>query len=253
MLRAPSLSLASLAIAASVGGVLGAALHERCAHREPGAVAERGQVPDVVPSVIRPIPPASPVSASARPPEVKARPVDLAAAFAGDDDRAKIDAVRVAAREDGARLVREVASLDLAREPEAAPAIIAAVGAAAGAGSARERASAVAVLARWLDVESRRRDPDAEGNVPNLVEALATAGGPDAAAAIARALDGGALDRPVETLAAQKLGELGDASARPAIERLLARVRGAPRRAGIEGELDAEAEAAAVAALSALR
>ena len=177
---------------------------------------------------------------SASPPALSSLKMVLAA----DDDVAKIDAL------DGAVRARDV---DLAREPEAAPTIIHAVASLANAADVDARRASVAVLGRWLTEESLRHDPDAVGNVPNLVEALGTIGGADATATLIAALEKGQLDLSVETLLVQSLGHARDGRALEPVKRFVDRVAAIPPVDGIQEELRVEAIAAGNSAISSIQ
>jgi len=194
------------------------------------------------------------VQAPAAPPAPPAEPLlRLRAVLEGDDDVAKIDTIEGLAASEATGALPGLLAIDLAREPAAAPTVIHAVAALAKHVGSGERRAAVAVLARWLGEESSRHDPDAEGNVPNLVEALATIGGAEATAALVGALEKGQLDLSVETLAVQSLGHEGDLRALETVRRFVDKVAALPPEEGIRGELRAEAIAAGNSALSALQ
>lgn len=262
-----------LVCAASTGALLGAAAHALCGHVSE-ATAARAPAPDAATAAAKDIPieifapatgaagtaaatspgAATDAATSAAEPDVDPTSATrLADVLATDDDRAKIAAVRAAAARSDGEALGVLTAIDLPREPAAAPTIIAAVGRLGAAGGAGDRRSASDALARWLDAESRRPEADAVGNVPNLIEALGATGGPESAEALARALDGGRLDVPLSTLATRQLGAIGDARARPAVERFGARLRALPDASGIEAELHAEAEVAVHETLEALR
>ena len=140
----------------------------------------------------------------------------------------------------------------LSRDPAAAPGVIHSIAVLGASAGPAERNEAATTLASWLRDESKRDAPDALGNISNLVEALGDLGGPSAVTALADALDRADLALHVETLAVMKLGELGDAHARSAVERFATRAAALPGTDGIDEELRIEALAAATTTLSRL-
>lgn len=186
---------------------------------------------------------------SASPPALSSLKMVLAA----DDDVAKIDALDGAVRARDTAELPTLLAVDLAREPEAAPTIIHAVASLANAADVDARRASVAVLGRWLAEESLRHDPDAVGNVPNLVEALGTIGGADATATLIAALEKGQLDLSVETLLVQSLGHARDGRALEPVKRFVDRVAAIPPVDGIQEELRVEAIAAGNSAISSIQ
>lgn len=119
---------------------------------------------------------------------------------------------------------------ELAKEPEAAPAIIHGVASLAVQGSDADRALAGKTLSRWLKEERGRDTRDAQGNVVNVIEALGDLGGDEAVTSLIEVLD--RFDREddlaLQTTAAERLATLGDRRALPAVERFEARVTRSP-------------------------
>jgi hypothetical protein len=166
-------------------------------------------------------------------------------ALRGEDDVAKIAAVQAAVDRGAVKALPALLATDLAREPEAAPTIIHGVAKLAKEAAPGERAVAAKTLAKWLAEETKRHEPDAEGNVPNLVEALSSVGGPEARAALAETLRDGKVDLSVQTLIAQELGKSADPAQMTAARAFLARVAAMPQADGIDEELRKEAIEAA--------
>ena len=166
-------------------------------------------------------------------------------ALTWSDDAARIDAIDAAIASGATETLPVLERVVLAGDPEAAPTVIhgvAVLGAKAGAG---DRRVAAQTLSQWLRDESGREGADARGNVSVLVDALGDLGGADAADALAGALDRATLPLHVETLAAQRLTQLGGPSARDAITRFSARVAALPPTQGIDETLRVEALALA--------
>jgi hypothetical protein len=166
-------------------------------------------------------------------------------ALGWSDDAARIEAVEsaMAARSVDALPVLEAVALP--GDPAAAPTIIRAVAALGREAGGGEQHRAAQTLGAWLGAESQRDAADARGNVSVLVDALGDLGGPDAAGALASALDTGALPLHVQTLAAQRLTALDDAAGSPALAQYAARVRALPPAEGIDELLRQEALALA--------
>ena len=176
--------------------------------------------------------------------------VALRAGLASEDEATRIAAVEAAVSATSIETLGELARFDLRRDPEAAPTVIHAVALLGASADGKKRDDAAGTLAGWLRDEMKREGPDVPGNISNLVEALGNVGGNGAAEALARALDGQGLPLHVETLAVMKLGELGDGSARPAVERFADRIAALPPAEGIDEELRTEAISAARTTLS---
>ncbi|MBX3208381.1 MAG: hypothetical protein KF764_25270 [Labilithrix sp.] len=174
----------------------------------------------------------------------------LRSGLASEDEATRIAAVEAAVSATSIETLGELARFDLRRDPEAAPTVIHAVALLGASADGKKRDDAADTLARWLRDEMKREGPDVPGNVSNLVEALGNVGGSGAASELARALDGQGLPLHVETLAVMKLGELGDGTARPAVERFADRVAALPPAEGIDDELRVEAISAARTTLS---
>lgn len=182
---------------------------------------------------------------------------DLAAltkAFEGNDDMAKLAALSRVVEAKDTKALPTLLATDLAREPEAAPMLIQSLAKLAQNGSPNEKADAAKTLGKWLGEESKRHEADAQGNVPNLVEALGQLGGPEATAALTQALQSGKLDLSVETLVAQTLTEKGGSTqSLEAVQQFLERAEKLPPGQGIEEELRVEALQAAKQAVSTLK
>lgn len=189
-------------------------------------------------------------AASAAPVDVVA---ELHAAMQADDEPKKIAALEKVAEAKDVRALPKLLTTDLSREPEAAPTLIHTVAKLAKEAAPNDRADAAKTLGKWLGEESKRHDPDAEGNVPNLVEALGAIGNRESVDALVAALESGKLDLSVQTLAAQQLTGTGDPRALEAVKGFLARVSQLPAGQGIDEELRVEALAAANRAVSTLQ
>lgn len=165
--------------------------------------------------------------------------------LASEDEAARIAAVEAAVSTTAIETLGELSKFELRRDPEAAPTVIHAMALLGASADGTKRDDAAATLAGWLRDEMKREGPDVPGNISNLVEAIGDVGGQGAVAALIGALDRRELPLHVQTLAVMKLGELGDASARGAVERFAARVAELPPGEGIDEELRAEAAEAA--------
>lgn len=197
-------------------------------------------------------PPTAPV-APAEGPQVVSDPVaNVTTALRGEDDVAKIAAVQTAVDRGAVKALPALLATDLAREPEAAPTIIHGVAKLAKEAPPNERVEATKTLAKWLSEETKRHEPDAEGNVPNLVEALSAVGGPEARAALAETLREGKVDLSVQTLIAQELGKSADPGQIAAARAFLDRVAAMPPAEGIDEELRKEAIVAAQKAIGSM-
>ncbi len=178
----------------------------------------------------------------------------LTKAFEGNDDVAKLAALSRVVEAKDTKALPALLATDLSREPEAAPMLIQSVAKLAQNASPNEKADAAKTLGKWLGEESKRHEADAQGNVPNLVEALGQIGGPEATAALAQALQSGKLDLSVETLVAQTLTEKGgNAQSVEALQQFLDRAEKLPPGQGIEEELRVEALQAAKQAVSTMK
>jgi hypothetical protein len=178
----------------------------------------------------------------------------LTKAFEGNDDVAKLAALSRVVEAKDTKALPALLATDLSREPEAAPMLIQSVAKLAQEASPNEKAEAAKTLGKWLGEESKRHEADAQGNVPNLVEALGQIGGPEATAALTQALQSGKLDLSVETLVAQTLTEKGgNAQSLEALQQFLSRAEKLPPGQGIEEELRVEALQAAKQAVSTMK
>lgn len=178
----------------------------------------------------------------------------LTKAFEGNDDVAKLAALSRVVEAKDTKALPALLATDLSREPEAAPMLIQSVAKLAQNASPNEKADAAKTLGKWLGEESKRHEADAQGNVPNLVEALGQIGGPEATAALTQALQSGKLDLSVETLVAQTLTEKGgNTQSLEAVQQFLDRAEKLPPGQGIEEELRVEALQAAKQAVSTMK
>jgi hypothetical protein len=186
---------------------------------------------------VSPVPVASTPSPSASTPTAPAAPaadepaVAMRDVLTWQDDAARIDAIEAAIDAGAVKVLPVLEHVVLADDPEAAPTVIhavAALGARAGGADAREAGQ---TLARWLHDESRRQGADALGNTSVLVDALGELGGSASSEALAAALDDGTLPLAVQTLAVQRITQLGgahNATEQAAIARFAARVAAMP-------------------------
>ena len=158
---------------------------------------------------------------------------------------ARIDAIEAAIDAGDVAALPVLEKVVLAGDPEGAPTIIRAVASLGARAGGAETHVAAQTLSRWLDTESGRDGLDARGNVSVLVDALGDLGGADAAEALAAALDQDSLPLHVQTLAAQRLAQLGDGSGSDAIARFAARLAALPPAEGIDESLREEALAVA--------
>lgn len=165
----------------------------------------------------------------------------LREALASDDVAVRIAGIERVTSGTSVGALPELTRFRLERDPAAAPTVIHAIALLGASAEGRERELATRTLTQWLADESKREGVDAVGNVSNLVEALGNLGGPDAALALAAALDGGGLPLHVQILAVQKLGELAEPRTRPSVERFAARAGALPKAEDLEEELRMEA------------
>jgi hypothetical protein len=208
--------------------------------------------PRVAPKGAAPTAPVAVVPVAEGPSPVADPAAAVTAALRGEDDVAKISAVQAAVDRGAVKALPALLATDLAREPEAAPTIIHGVAKLAKEAAPNERAEATKTLAKWLSEETKRHEPDAEGNVPNLVEALSAIGGPEAREALAKTLHEGKVDLSVQTLIAQELGKSADPAQLAAARAFLARVAAMPPGEGIDEELRKEAVEAANKAIGSM-
>jgi hypothetical protein len=170
--------------------------------------------------------------------------------LASEDEATRIAAVEAAVGQTAVETLDDLEKFELARDPETAPTVIHAVALLGASAEGKQREGAAGTLERWLRDELKRDGPDVLGNVSNIVEALGDVGGRQAVDALGAALDRGEIALHVQTLAVQKLGELGDAHARGPVERFARRVGSMPPGEGLDEELRVEAIEAARATLS---
>ena len=170
--------------------------------------------------------------------------------LASEDEATRIAAVEAAVGQTAVETLEDLEKFELARDPETAPTVIHAVALLGASAEGKQREGAAGTLDRWLRDELKRDGPDVLGNVSNIVEALGDLGGRQAVDALGAALDRGEIALHVQTLAVQKLGELGDARARAPVERFARRVGSMQPGEGLDEELRVEAIEAARATLS---
>jgi hypothetical protein len=170
--------------------------------------------------------------------------------LASDDVATRIAAIEAVVSTTAVEALGDLERFELARDPGAAPTVIRAIALLGASAEGERRDDAASTLARWLRDEMKREGPDTSGNVSNIVEALGDIGGEKAIDALGAALDRADLALHVETLAVQKLGELGDTRARAPVERFAKRVAMLPPTDGIDEELRVEAVAAGRTTLS---
>jgi hypothetical protein len=112
------------------------------------------------------------------------------------------------------------------------------------------RKTTAARLATWLRSESQRGTADARGNQSLLVESLGKLKTPESVTALSAALASDQLPVHIATLAAEGLAQIGDPSARPAVQLFRARVAEQPAADSFSQELRSEALATADRALA---
>jgi len=178
------------------------------------------------------------------------RVIALRRGLASEDEATRIAAVEAAVSVTAVETLDDLEKFELARDPETAPTVIHAVALLGASADGTKRDGAAGTLDRWLHDEMRRDGPDVLGNISNLVEALGDIGGREAVDALGSALDRGEIGLHVQTLAVQKLGDLGDARARGPVERFATRVGAMPAAEGLDEELRVEALEAARTTLS---
>jgi len=192
--------------------------------------------------------------AAARPSEDAAAAGEHIAALrrglASESEATRIAAVEAAVSATAVETLDDLEKFELARDPETAPTVIHAVALLGASAEGTKRDGAASTLDRWLHDELHREGPDVLGNISNIVEALGDVGGREAVDALGAALDRGEIALHVQTLAVQKLGELGDGRARGPVERFATRVAAMPPAEGIDEELRVEAIEAARVTLS---
>ena len=191
---------------------------------------------------------AAAATADAAPPSE--RVAALRRGLASEDEATRIAAVEAAVSVTAVETLDDLEKFELARDPETAPTVIHAVALLGASAEGPKREGAAGTLDRWLHDEMRRDGPDVLGNISNLVEALGDVGGREAVDALGAALDRAEIGLHVQTLAVEKLGELGDARARGPVERFATRVGAMPQAEGLDEELRVEALEAARSTLS---
>jgi len=172
--------------------------------------------------------------------------------LASDNSGTRIEALRAVRDEARVEALPELLARDVARDPEVAPTLITVTAELARKAEPAQRTAATQKLSDWLRSESAREGADARGNVAQLVEALGAMNTPEAVPALVEALEGDRLPLHVETVAVDGLAQLGDTSARAAVEQFRARLAANPAPTGFELELHHEAEIAADRALARL-
>jgi hypothetical protein len=172
--------------------------------------------------------------------------------LASDNSGTRIEALRAVRDDARVAALPELLARDVARDPEVAPTLIAVAAELARKAEPAQRTAATQKLSEWLRSESAREGADARGNVAQLVEALGAMNTPEAVPALVEALDRDQLPLHVETVVVEGLAQLGDPSARAAVEQFRARLAAAPAPKGFELELHHEAEIAADRALARL-
>ncbi len=203
---------------------------------------------EVAPTVAQqPAPP--PVAAP--PPAVEAAiPSSSAAPSAPPDDafahRAEIEAA--AARGDWT-VLPALQKIDLTTNGYVAAAAIDAVGKLAALAPEKEKREAARTLDGWLKQESKRKAPEALGNVSICVDALQNTKSDAAIAPLVSALDSASLPLHIETRIVEALTALNATTSGASVERFVARVRSMQPRDDFEKELVSEALATADAAL----
>jgi hypothetical protein len=215
--------------------------------------------PDAVHTVL-PREPSSQPSAAKPTPSPAAPPEQAAAlrtstlhALASDNAGDRIDAVRAVRDRHAIELLPDLLALDPARDPDLAPTLISASADLANQAGDVQRSAAAARLAVWLTAETQRSqtEADARGNQSVLVEALGRLNTHESVAALSQVVESELVPVHVATLAAESLARIGDASARPAVERFRARLAQQPAADDFGRELQTEALATADRALAA--
>jgi len=176
------------------------------------------------------------------------RAAALRDALTWTDDAQRIDAIEAMMNVGAVETLPVLEEVQLRMDPEAAPTIIHAVSVLGKKARGNDERQAAQTLGRWLHDESGRVGADARGNVSVLVDALGDLGSHEAAQALADSLDDDGLPLHVQTLAVQRLTELGDPAAKAAIDRFSARLAAMPPLEGIDESLRTEAVAVANAA-----
>ena len=199
---------------------------------------------------IAPVAAAEAVAVSAPRGIAHAEPLDaLTSALASGDDHDLVEAVEAVVEAHAVSALPALSAIELREAPHSAPAVIDGIATLANEAGPRERREAASTLSRWFLQERHREGIDAAGNTTTLIDALAETGHREAIDALVTALDEHALPLNNETLIVQRLAELRQASAKPAIARFHARVVAMPSTFGVDEELRREAMAAAHEAL----
>lgn len=174
-------------------------------------------------------------------------------ALASDNAGDRIEALRAVRDRHAVELLPDVLALDPAADPDLAPTLISVATDLANQADATAQSQAAARLATWLRSESQRATSDARGNQSLLVESLGKLKTPESVRALSEAIASDQLPVHVGTLAADGLANVGNPSARPAVERFRARVAEHPAADSFSQELRSEALASADRALAAWR
>lgn len=258
-MRRLTLAIAGLAIAGAVVAVSSLRTPERLAEapRVTGPARVEPSAPAATPSSVTtaatrdpaaPLAPSGSVAVASRPDPMEA----LKRATAGGDDHELVEAVELVVDAGAVEALPTLSSIELREKPHSAPAVIGAIAALAKETGPRERREAAITLARWFGQERKREGNDAAGNTTTLIDALADTGQREAVEALVAALDEQKLPLNNETLIVQRLAELRQPSAKPAVARFQTRVMALPPAEGIDEELRREAIAAARDALQRL-
>jgi hypothetical protein len=173
-------------------------------------------------------------------------------ALASDNAGDRIDAIRAVRSRHAVELLPDLLALDPAHDPDLAPTLISASADLANQAGDAQRGAAAARLAAWLSAETQRSQTaaDARGNQSLLVEALGRLNTHESVAALSSVVESQQVPVHVATLAAEGLARIGDASARPAVERFRARLAQQPAADSFARELQTEALATADRALA---
>lgn len=174
-------------------------------------------------------------------------------ALASDNAGDRIEAIRAVRDRHAVELLPELLALDPARDPDLAPTLISVSADLANQAGDAPRSAAAAQLAAWLSSETQRARAatDARANQSLLIEALGRLNTPESVAALSQVVESEEVPVHVATLAAEGLARIGDASARPAVERFRARLVEQRAADSFGRELQTEALATADRALAA--
>jgi hypothetical protein len=171
-------------------------------------------------------------------------------ALASENSGDRIEALRAVRDRHAIELLPDVLALDPANDPDLAPTLIKVATDLANQADDAARKTTAARFATWLRSESPRGTADARGNQSLLVESLGKLKTPESVTALSEALGSDQLPVQIGTLAAEGLANLGDPSARPAVERFRARLAEQPAADSFSRELRSEALATADRALA---